>query len=127
MISQLADFVSLIYPRTCTVCSGSLTKSEEYVCLGCLLALPTRKAAQQQAYLLSKFAHLPKVRGAYAYLDYLKAGSSQKLIHALKYQGKTDLGQWLGRECGKLLERLELGCDLIVPVPLHPTRLRNRG
>lgn len=127
MKSQIADFVSLIYPRTCVVCSKSLTKKEDYICLACQLTLPKRNTDQRQEHLMSKFFHVAKVKRAYAFLDYLKSGSSQKLVHALKYKGKKGLGVWLGQEFGRMLVKENVKCDLIIPVPLHPSRLRARG
>ncbi|MFN2443030.1 MAG: ComF family protein [Thermoanaerobaculia bacterium] len=56
------------------------------------------------------------------------AGALESAIHALKYQGHHFLG-------GPLAELLfeawcldfSSGADLVVPVPLHPSRLRRRG
>jgi ComF family protein len=50
-------------------------------------------------------------------------------IHELKYRGRRRVA---GRLVEKLLEQgsaraLLEGCDLVVPVPLHPRRLRERG
>jgi ComF family protein len=49
------------------------------------------------------------------------------MVHALKYQRRTSLARPLGdlivRHCGDVL----LGADLVVPVPLHPSRQRERG
>ena len=53
----------------------------------------------------------------------------QRLIHMLKYQGKTSVGRTLGRELGIRLRGTALvgGRPLIVPVPLHGSRRRERG
>jgi ComF family protein len=53
----------------------------------------------------------------------------QRLLHALKYKGHHEIGTRLGRVYGQKL--LETGLydefDLIIPVPLHVSRLRKRG
>lgn len=52
----------------------------------------------------------------------------KKLIHRFKYQGKTDClvsVSTLARDHPALEEMRE--ADLIIPVPLHPARLRERG
>lgn len=131
MKSQLADFISLMYPRVCINCNQGLTKNEIHLCLSCDLSLPKSPHLTNKGELLNKFAFQPKVTGAYAYLDYIKDGITQKLIRALKYDGKQELGFWLGQRFGveikKLLNQSDWSADLIIPIPLHSKRLRTRG
>lgn len=128
MKSQLADFVSLIYPRTCIVCNQSLTSAEKHLCLGCELNIPKWELSANKADLKKKFAYQPQVIEVFAFMNYLKGGMAQKLIHALKYLGKKDLGVWLGEEFGKSVKtRVHDSVDLIIPVPLHSSRLKQRG
>lgn len=47
-----------------------------------------------------------------------------RIIHALKYQHRLAVAGWLGR-C--LAERLTAETYEIIPMPLHPERLRERG
>jgi ComF family protein len=58
-----------------------------------------------------------------------KEGTLQKLIHGLKYDGMTDVGVALGRRAGRVLRPRWQGSEptLIVPVPLHRSRRRERG
>ena len=53
----------------------------------------------------------------------------QHLLHHLKYKHKPIIGKVLGRRYGVLLKEAHLSntFDLIVPVPLHSSRLRQRG
>lgn len=128
MKSQLADFISLLYPRVCINCNKGLTKKEEHLCLTCELNLPKSTYLTKKGELLKKFIFQPKVTGAYAYLDYIKEGIVQKLIYGLKYGGKQELGVWLGRNFGKeIVIEANRPLDLILPVPLHQNRLRTRG
>ncbi len=48
-------------------------------------------------------------------------------IHALKYRGIKSLSPVLGELLADSLAKRPLPADLIVPVPLHPRRLRERG
>ncbi len=65
-------------------------------------------------------ATICRAAGAYA-------GALSAIVHALKYQHRTSLAKPLGdliaRHCGDALH----GADLVVPVPLHPSRQRARG
>jgi ComF family protein len=53
----------------------------------------------------------------------------QNLIHNLKYRGREEIGKelgiWLGQELTQLPDYQNI--DYIIPVPLHPRRLRERG
>jgi ComF family protein len=53
-------------------------------------------------------------------------GALADAIRALKYRGRPDLGRDLGELLVGLVPRLG-PVDLVVPVPLHPRRLADRG
>lgn len=63
----------------------------------------------------------------YAYFD--KGGVIQNLLHEIKYKGRKDLAHELGKQFGfKILNKLSVEAfDLIIPVPLHWKRRRQRG
>ncbi len=56
-------------------------------------------------------------------------GSLQAAIHRWKYEGKTHLtpffAEWMAEGLNRYWEVHRL--DLLIPVPLHPQRLRERG
>jgi ComF family protein len=54
-------------------------------------------------------------------------GSLQNAIHALKYDNLSMLAEPLGIRLAETLDRLRLSPDVIVPVPLHRSRQRERG
>lgn len=56
-------------------------------------------------------------------------GALARAIHRLKYEGRPDLARPLGELMATALEHLALDApaDLIVPVPLAPGRLAERG
>ena len=60
---------------------------------------------------------------------YRKKGNTQKLIHDLKYKGNEEIGVLFGNWLGEILkENKEFSAiDYIIPVPLHPKKLRERG
>lgn len=65
---------------------------------------------------------LRRIRAAYAYEGALPAA-----LMRLKWQGRDDLAGPLGALLAPLLAEALCGCDVVVPVPLHPSRLRARG
>jgi len=57
-----------------------------------------------------------------------KGNRVQNLVHQIKYRGHKEMGVVLGHEMGKTLRDSSFSeIDLIVPVPLHPKKLRKRG
>ena len=64
-----------------------------------------------------------------SFCGYSKGGILQKLVHQFKYHNKKEIAVLLGRLFGKDLVGSEFvkPIDLIVPVPLHPKRLKTRG
>jgi len=56
---------------------------------------------------------------------YHKEGASGKLIHQLKYENKPYIGAWLA---GYLAPKIQSDPpDIIIPIPLHPRKLKQRG
>jgi len=64
-----------------------------------------------------------------AFLKMKKGGHVQKMLHQLKYNHHPEIGVKLGKVFGSELNQQGLAgtFDLIVPVPLHPSRIRKRG
>lgn len=68
------------------------------------------------------------VHSAGAYYYFRKGGHVQKILHQLKYKNNPEIGITIGKLYGQ--EILKSGCDipdLIIPIPLHPKKLRIRG
>jgi ComF family protein len=51
-----------------------------------------------------------------------------EIIYSLKYRGISRIGQEFGREIGATLQHLGLtDVELIIPIPIHHARVRERG
>ena len=57
----------------------------------------------------------------------LHQGTLRHAVHNLKYRRQRDLAAPLGRLLRDYLLAHSLPADILVPVPLHPSRLRQRG
>ena len=71
-----------------------------------------------------------RIEYATAYLRYEKGGKVQSLIHSLKYHDNKELGYLLGRQIARELQADHspiCTVDLLIPVPLHPRKKRQRG
>jgi ComF family protein len=124
------DFVDLIFPRCCEACDQSLVGNENIICTTCRISLPRVKTDSiLNDALKDKFPHIPEIAGTAAFLLFTKRGKVQKLLHALKYKGRSEIGIEMGFMFG--LEMLEQNllpdADLLVSVPLHKKRIAKRG
>ena len=126
----LNDLLNLFYPRLCLLCQRSLVEGEEHICLHCSNHLPYTHFTDMETnpvclLLQGKTSFV----AATALLHFTKGGSGQKLIHSLKYHGNKKLGYELGRMAATTYRETGLfdTVDLLLPVPLHPKRMRQRG
>lgn len=58
---------------------------------------------------------------------YVFDGVVRTMVHRLKYRGEHARSEWCGVEVARLVIELGWQPDLLVPVPLHRSRLRSRG
>lgn len=123
------DFLHLFYPRSCMLCEEPLVEGEEQVCLSCLCDLPRIRHQDTETWN-SLFVGKSEIRQAYAFFLFEKGGHVQQLIHALKYYDNKELAFSLGRLAFRHLQQENhplCGFDVLLPVPLHPKRLKERG
>src|SRR5579863_2995574 len=131
-LNLIADFTALFFPEYCLGCSSGLVKGEEILCTRCILNLPVTSCHfSNENPVKEKFiARLP-VKYAGAYLKFRKTGTVQHLLHQLKYNNQPEVGVRLGKIFGMEIKKLGLGLetqvDIIIPMPLHPSRQRKRG
>ncbi|MGA2822258.1 MAG: ComF family protein [Bacteroidales bacterium] len=124
------DFISLLFPKICAACGNSLWKQEETVCLSCEFHLPrTNFHLSHENPVSQLFWGRVNLESAAAFLYFNKGNKVQRLIHQLKYKGRKDIGIYLGRQYGQHLKYSPFFqmVQLIVPVPLHPKKLLQRG
>lgn len=126
----LRAFVQLFFPRHCVVCGDVLREGEEALCMHCNIGLPRtnyhlRPDNPVERMFWGKFP----LERATAYFFYRRGSGYRGLLHRLKYEGRKDLGLIMGRFMGADLSAAGFfrGIDVLVPVPLHPRKLRERG
>jgi len=124
------DFVHLFLPHYCLLCKTLLVNGETLVCTVCFDTLPQTTYHQEPDNIVSrKLAGKLPIRYAMALYKFRKSGKVQQLLYHLKYKHRPVIGKILGRRYGSLLRASNLGqiFDLIIPVPLHSSRYRQRG
>jgi ComF family protein len=124
------DFISLLFPRVCYGCGCQLLRNEKLICTECYVLIPRTDfhlhADNPVARLFWGRCSLEK---AAAFSFYNRGSRIRNLIHSLKYKGIKDLGPELGRMYGQTLKNsgFTSDIDLLVPVPLHPSKIKTRG
>jgi predicted amidophosphoribosyltransferase len=123
---------------TCPICGKVLFVTDSFLCHHCRddlnkISQPTCKRCGRPVFhddsrvcdLCAKY-NLP-FAGGYAHFPY--DAVSRRLVHAIKFKDRPHLGIWVGNEMGAALAREAWirEIDIIVPVPLHPHRLAERG
>lgn len=124
------NLLSMFYPRLCVACGNALQQNEELLCLNCLLHLPETNYHEDPNNPLTEiFDGRVKVENVCALMFYKKGDRVQRILHNLKYNGKKEIGAFLGAYYGeKLREKTGFqSIDFILPIPLHPKKQRKRG
>ena len=119
----------LFFPHHCVACHTEILSRETELCWHCLGSLPSTHFANLSANPIEKifWGRLP-IQAATALYFYTQDSILQRAMHQLKYHGNRKLGMQLGRLLGEELIRSErFDADLLIPVPLHPLRQRQRG
>lgn len=127
--SALNGFVELFYPRLCVGCGRKLFQDEHFLCVECLSSLPLAQVHESEDNFVEQHLYgRPYIESATTLMVYGKETVPQKIIHEIKYHGAKELAQSMGRMLGRQMKGGRFSSvDMIVPVPLHPKRLKWRG
>lgn len=142
----LGRMLDWLYPPRCRYCRESIAQDQNYFCHACLQKirlvshplcttcgrpfLDTGGDDHLCGACLARAPHFHEAR-AWACYPSVEDGSHplREVLQRFKYGRKISLGKPLGRlmarGCGKFLSGHR--ADMIIPVPLHPKRLRWRG
>lgn len=124
------NLLQTLFPSTCACCGDVLVSGEKQICINCLAELSaTLYSAHNDNRTERQLAgRIPFLYATSIYV-FRQGNTVQKLIHAMKFHGNSDLCILIGRQMG--LELLASGrfddIDLLVPVPLHWRRRLQRG
>jgi ComF family protein len=142
--SAFDALASLLFPAPCRICGDVLASASLLpICENCLASLPPLRGpcctlcGRPFASEVATDAATPLCfacrRGVYAFDHARSYGNYNdemaRAISLLKYEKVTRLGNWFA---ARLEERVRaepeiFAADVVVPVPLHPLRRRERG
>lgn len=127
---MIKSLLNIIFPKICSGCKSILLENENTICTNCRHELPlTQFFLNPENEAFKKFYGRISADHVSSFLYFNKAGIVQELIHSLKYRGHEAIGTVLGNWYAEDLKTLDFisNVDLILPVPLHAKRLRERG
>ncbi len=130
MGSVAEALVNFIYPPVCSTCERNLRRGEAFVCSICWedfeRVSPTETITQlvETKFLADEI--IDKIDSVFLFEQDRRV---RQAVHLLKYGGAEAIAERFGFYISKKIVidgKLSL-CNTIIPVPLHPTRRRERG
>ena len=121
---------NLFFPNLCLGCAIILNDHEITICTQCRHDLPTTNFHFNEPETLKKVLYgRAKIEDASALFHFDKKGIVQNLLHELKYKKQEKVSHFLGEWLAMDLQDSNLfnAIDVVVPVPLHPSKLKKRG
>ncbi len=138
-LSALRSLLDILFPPVCPLCEEDIQLDSLCLCTGCLNSLSIFKIKKPACTVcglpfasdagqdrpcgncLSKGPPFIEARSAFIYEE-----AVLQAIHAFKYKGKVTLAPALGRLAAEA-SVFSANPGLVVPVPLHKKRLKERG
>lgn len=118
--------LAFLFPDSCIACGAALPAGRRHLCASCgselfaragSLALPEPPGPRDRARTEARVFYALEFEGA-----------ARAMIHALKYQGRISIARDLARLAVPVaLRACVTPPDVVVPIPLHPVRFRERG
>jgi ComF family protein len=139
--SILAGFADIIFPRNCILCRQyHPATAVDPLCPPCRHKLPWNippfclrcsrnlTAVSEEGLCPSCRAHPPDFDEGWSLLNY--EGPARDLLRLLKFHNKTSVRRTFARLWHEFTDRHMLrfpDAAMVIPIPLHPVRLRERG
>ena len=129
-LAVIDALLNLVFPPHCVACNAA----GDWLCVSCIASIPYsspplcahcgRPVAQKGICSLCQGqpSHLMTIRALSPHRAPLR-----RAIHALKYEGVRIVAEPLGGLLADYWPTQHLAADLVVPVPLHAARQRQRG
>ena len=128
--TYINSFVHLFFPHNCIGCGTDNLNDDDLLCAKCLYELPQTNFFQSKNNPVEKiFYGRLNIEVAASGFYFTKNSLLQKLMIELKYKNNKDVGFYLGKMLGKMLNESERfnNVDALVPLPLNAKKEKKRG
>lgn len=119
----------VLFPPHCIVCESGLYQGETDVCMTCLSTLPLVNEGYAPDSLYLRLSVELRPSFVWAYLQFESKNKTQKILHAIKYGDSPDIAVRLAAIWADRIKEslVQANIDVIMPIPLHKSKLRKRG
>jgi len=119
--------LDLFFPNRCIECNR-IIDADLLVCSLCFEQIHfTHFDYFSENIIKEKCRLLFPVENTYGLMKFEENGLSRKLIHELKYKSRENAGKTIAEWTLERLDFRDEKPDILVSVPLHPKKLRERG
>lgn len=121
--------LDVLYPPLCLGCERRV-HADDALCAECIAGLhPWPQSREQSLLHLASLHHVCDATMMSVGYEYDDECALEPCIRAMKYRQLHSVGIWLGRLLGECLRDAPIleGNPVLVPVPLHPVKRRERG
>ena len=119
--------LDLLFPNRCLECNR-IIHHDEVVCELCFNQIQfTHHHYSQSNLLAEKCRLLFPIEKASALMQFEEESTSQKIIHQLKYGRREKIGKIIATWTLAKFDFTQTKIDLLVTVPLHPKKQKERG
>ncbi|MGD0037174.1 MAG: ComF family protein [Bacteroidota bacterium] len=124
----ISPFLDFLYPPVCIACNRPLSDGNQKVCTECWNAIPlvTKNLPLYQE-TRAKLIAEGDISDLVSCFVFEEKGPFQHIAHALKYKEHKSIGVNLGKRLGETLKEWNLNIDILIPIPLHRIKHRERG
>ncbi|WEK68150.1 MAG: phosphoribosyltransferase family protein [Candidatus Chryseobacterium colombiense] len=119
--------LDLLFPNRCIHCNR-IIDGNVFVCNLCFEQIHfTHFNYFENNYLKERCKLLFPVENAFALMQFEKENLSRKIVHELKYKNREKIGKILADWTAERLDFNNKKPDLLISVPLHSKKLKERG
>lgn len=124
------DLIHVLFPDLCLACNKLPKTRDAAFCVECLHVMPyTDHFILKENEVTKHFRGRVNILHGAALLRFREGSIVQVMLHNLKYKKRKEIGEVLGEIAGKKLLDSPIFSvpDIIIPVPVHPKKVRRRG
>lgn len=123
----LLSILNLFFPKLCGACSKIIVNPKDELCIKCELQL-IHQSKPNKFLIRQRLRGRAEIEKASYLIDFTKKEGAQQVLHSIKYKNQKGLAIYLAEELTKKLGYVFFqDIDIIIPVPLHPKKRKQRG